>query len=185
VLLAVVAPFIFYAVPQLVGATQSDIVLSSSMSPAIHAGDIVVVDSVDPATIGEGDVITYERNGELVTHRVIEVTTENGERVFRTQGDANEDPDPTSVPASAVVGAVLFHVPLVGHVIAFGQTTLGTLLLVIVPAVLLIVNEIYTLYQDATVETERSDSDSDGGPVGASPEQQLSGETGGQAGGED
>lgn len=185
VLVAVVAPFVVYAVPQVVGATQSYVVLSSSMSPSIHAGDIVVVDSVDPATIEEGDVITYERNDELVTHRVIEVTTENGERAFRTQGDANEDPDPTPVPASAVVGTVLFHVPLVGHVIAFGQTALGTVLLVIVPAVLLIVNETYALYQDATIKTDGSGSDSDDGVEASSPNPSVGGGTGGPTGGEE
>lgn len=185
VLVAVVAPFVVYAVPQVVGATQSYVVLSSSMSPSIHAGDIVVVDSVDPATIEEGDIITYERNDNLVTHRVIEVTTESGERAFRTQGDANEDPDPTPVTASAVVGAVLFHVPLAGHVIAFGQTALGTLLLVIVPALLLIVNEMYSLYQDAILTSDGSESDRTDGSEAPSPEQPISGGTGGPAGGEE
>lgn len=185
VLVAVVAPFAVYAVPQVVGATQSYVVLSNSMSPSIHAGDVVVVDSVDPATVEEGDVITYERNDELVTHRVIEVMTENGERTFHTQGDANEDPDPTPVPASAVVGVVLFHVPLVGHVIAFGQTALGTVLLVIVPAVLLILNELYALYQDATIKTGGGEPGMNDGCEAPTSKQSAGGGTGGPAGGDE
>lgn len=155
VLVAIVAPFIVYAVPQVVGATQSYVVLSDSMSPAIHAGDVVVVDGAQPSEIEEGDVITFDRPGsetQLVTHRVAEVVQKDGQTKFRTKGDANEEVDQQLVPAAAVVGVVWFHIPLIGYVIQFGSSDLGTLLLLIVPAVLLIISETYALYTDALVD---------------------------------
>lgn len=155
VLVVVVAPFVVFAVPQAVGASHSYVVLSDSMSPEIRAGDVVIVDDVQVDSIETGDVITYERPGgsQLVTHRVIEVR-DDGALLFRTKGDANEDPDPTPVPAGNVVGVVLFHVPLIGHVISFAGSDLGIVAFVILPAVGLAVGELYDLYKEATVDSD-------------------------------
>ncbi|MDS0292809.1 signal peptidase I [Halogeometricum luteum] len=156
-----VLPFVLYAVPQLAGASHSYVVLSDSMSPAIDAGDVVFVADRPVAEIGEGDVITFESvdlaagsGSSLVTHRVAAVVEDGGERAFRTKGDANEEADPELVPADDVVGAVSFHLPYVGYVVAFAGTRLGSLLFLVVPAVLLGGSELYDLYRAA--ETEES-----------------------------
>lgn len=152
VLLLAVLPFVIYAVPQVAGASHSYVVLSDSMSPEIHAGDVVVVDDVPAGQIEVGDVVTYDSTdaNQLITHRVVSISESGGERQFETKGDANEESDPRPVPASAVVGVVQFHVPLIGHVISFASSGLGILLFVVVPAVLLAGTELYSLYQDAT-----------------------------------
>jgi len=113
----------------------------------------VYVNDVSAADISERDVITY-RSGAAgssrVTHRVVGVLEENGERRFRTKGDANEDPDPELVSSSQVIGRVGFHVPYVGYVVSFAGTRLGLAALVVVPAVALLVSELWALYQSGT-----------------------------------
>jgi signal peptidase len=143
VLLALVVPFVVYAVPGLVGANASFVVLSGSMEPAISAGDVVVVATSDPSTIVAGDVITFSRgsSGVAVTHRVVDVDTSGAEPLFYTKGDANDNVDVSPVPASAVVGTVVLVIPFIGYVIQFAGTTLGFVLLVIVPIGLLLVTE--------------------------------------------
>jgi signal peptidase len=143
VLLALVVPFVVYAVPGLIGANASFVVLSGSMEPAISAGDVVVVATGDPATIVAGDVITFSRgsSGVAVTHRVVDVDTSGAEPLFYTKGDANDNVDVNPVPASAVIGTVVLTIPLIGYVIQFAGTTLGFVLLVIVPIGLLLVTE--------------------------------------------
>lgn len=143
VLIAVVAPFVVYAVPGVVGADASFVVLSGSMEPAISAGDVVIVESMAPAAISVDDVITYSRSdqGATVTHRVIDIDGEGAERVFYTKGDANEAPDQRSVPASTVVGAVVLTLPYLGYVIQFVGTTTGFVLLVVLPFAALVLSE--------------------------------------------
>lgn len=150
-LLAVVLLFVAAAVPGLVGADESYVVRSDSMSPAIGAGSVVFVAEVPTDQIAEGDVITFEQTGatDPVTHRVVEVVERDGERRFRTQGDANEDPDPDLVAPAEVVGTVQFHVPLMGYVVSFAQTRVGILALVVVPGLLLVASEIWDLYTAA------------------------------------
>jgi signal peptidase len=151
-LIAVVAPFVVYAVPAVVGAEYSFVVLTASMTPAIAPGDVVVVDDRDPATIAEGDVITFTRgtNEVPVTHRVVGVTATGGEFFFETKGDANDGPDSAAVPAANVLGTVAFSIPYIGYVIQFTDSSVGFLLLVVVPFGLLAVSEVWSLYRSRT-----------------------------------
>lgn len=151
-LVVVVLPFVLTAVPQVVGADESYVVVSGSMEPTISPGDVVVVRSVNPDRIKQGALITFEQQGgevEQVTHRVVEVVTRDGERYFRTRGDAMEDPDRQLVPASAVIGRVIFYLPYVGHVVLFAQSWVGFVALLVVPVGLLISSELWSLAQAA------------------------------------
>ncbi len=154
VVLAVVLPVAVFTVPQVVGADQSYVVVSSSMQPTFGAGSVVLVNSVQPESIEVGDVITYREGRQeviddgkvnLITHRVIEVIETENTLMFRTQGDANNAPDPQPVVAEAVIGRVMFSIPYIGHLIAFMTTDLGFVLLIGVPLGLLVLGELYDL----------------------------------------
>lgn len=157
VLLLAVLLAILIAVPGLVGAEGSYVVTSDSMSPAINAGDMVVVRGVDATDIDTGSVITFRSEsmaGSVVTHRVVEVV-ETGEGVgYRTKGDANEEADRSLVKPGQVVGSVWFTLPLVGHLVAFAQSDLGIIALVVVPALLLLGSELYALFLEADDDEE-------------------------------
>jgi len=154
---ALVLPFVVYAVPGVVGADASYVVLSGSMEPAMSAGDVIVAEAVPPSTISAGDVVTFAAAGETrpTTHRVIEVVETEQGLAFRTAGDANEDPDPALVTADQVRGVVptvgghLFVIPLVGYVIQFAGTTTGILTLLVAPLVLLVLSEAYVLVRSS------------------------------------
>lgn len=88
---------------------------SSSMSPQYPVNTLVVVQTVRPEEIKNGDVITYVLNedGVLVTHRVVAVDPQN--RTFTTKGDANNSPDAAPVLWDNMVGRVLLGVPALGR----------------------------------------------------------------------
>ncbi|MGQ3328641.1 signal peptidase I [Halorubrum sp. FL23] len=146
-LIALVVPFAVYAVPEVVGADESFVVLTASMTPAIAPGDVVIVDERDPTSIVEGDVITFARGTSdvPVTHRVIGVVDEGGALAFETMGDANEGPDPGLVPAVSLVGAVMLTIPYIGYVIQFAGTRVGFVTLVLLPFGLLAVTEVWSI----------------------------------------
>lgn len=179
ILLALVAPFVVYAVPQLIGASESYVVRSGSMEPTIQTGGVIFVYETDPATIEEGDIIAYNLQGpetQVTTHRVAEVTRDNGLQ-FRTKGDANEDLDQYTVPPDAVIGTVPIvarsvtipfvgyfaeyplQIPYLGQVLLFAGTRWGIFFLVMVPAGLLIVTETYTLVSSYRKRTPTNASD--------------------------
>jgi signal peptidase len=143
VLLAVVVPFVVYAVPQVAGADDSFVVLSGSMEPRISAGDVVVTKAVGPDRIAVGDVITFVRSegSAPVTHRVVGVDRSGPEPVFATKGDANQDADQSSVAPADVIGVVVLTLPYIGYVVQFVNTTAGFVALLVVPLALLVVTE--------------------------------------------
>ena len=105
-------------IPLVTGSTVYT-VLTGSMTPALPPGSLVMVRRVNADDIGVGSVITYQvqsNRPEVVTHRVVTMgVRENGAPVFRTQGDANPDPDTKWVRPVQVRGEVWYSVPYVGR----------------------------------------------------------------------
>lgn len=160
-LLGVVCAFAVFAVPQTVGADHSYVLLSSSMSPTMHAGDAVIVEEVSPRRIERGDVITFTTptrqstaRTTRVTHRVVKVVERGDERQFRTKGDANDEPDPDLVPAESVVGQVMFSIPLIGHVILFDVGSQNLVVLGMFVSVLFVMNEVWSYAAGGPTEVD-------------------------------
>lgn len=118
ILAALGAVLVGVVVPRLSGATPYA-VLTSSMTPSLREGTLVVVRPVSPSSIGIGSVITYQlRSGEpaVVTHRVVAVSVDGAaSRSFRTRGDANDLADPGWVKPVQVKGEVWYAVPQLGR----------------------------------------------------------------------
>ncbi|MEY7852179.1 signal peptidase I [Natrarchaeobius sp. A-rgal3] len=164
-LIAIVLPFVIYAVPGVIGAEYSFVVLTGSMAPAIDPGDVVVVGETDPATIESGDVITFAREGAdaPVTHRVVGVASVGGELAFETKGDANSEVDAGLVPAGNVLGVVVLTIPYLGYVIQMTNSTAGFLLLVVVPIVLFVASELWALFRSARKDGQKTSPATDSG----------------------
>lgn len=118
------------------------IVLTDSMYPVIQSGDLIICKTVNPEEVKEEDVIAFfdpAGNGtSVVTHRVIEVTQENGEIAFRTKGDANNAEDTALAPGENLVGIYQTRIAGAGNVAMFMQTTTGLVVCVVVPLFLLV-----------------------------------------------
>lgn len=117
------------------------VVMTDSMYPEIHSGDLIICQVKDAEEVQVRDVISFfdpAGNGtSVVTHRVIEIKNEDGRIAFITQGDANNTADARPVPAEKLVGVYHARIAGVGNVIMFMQTTQGLLLCVVLPIVLL------------------------------------------------
>ena len=96
------------------------VITGASMSGTFEKGALAIESSVPVADLAVGDVITYlppPDSGltELVTHRILSVEASETGPVFRTQGDANADPDPWTFQLPGPTQARLDHaVPHLG-----------------------------------------------------------------------
>ncbi len=97
-----------------------------SMSPTIPMGAAIVVVERPIDEIEVGDIVTWRAaNGAYVTHRVMQIVEENGQPFVQTKGDANDSPDPSAVPADAIVGVVEAWVPAAGFALIMMSTPTG------------------------------------------------------------
>jgi signal peptidase len=123
-------------------------VQSGSMEPAIGRHSVVVV--TQATSLAVGDVITFEHAEEpdiLITHRIVDVTGAGDNAVYTTKGDGNDDVDLDPVPAQSVVGKVRFSIPWIGLAVTWTRTDLGFIVLIIIPATLIVHQEILNLRQ--------------------------------------
>ena len=139
VIVVIIALFLVITIFPITGNYKVLTVLSGSMEPAIHTGSVVIVKPV--AEYKVGDIITF---GEIsktktpTTHRIFEIK----DNKFITKGDANNAPDMKEILPREVIGRVLFSVPYAGYVISAAQKPIGFLLIIILPALFIVSDEI-------------------------------------------
>jgi len=154
--------FLVYFILQISFNTESPIVvvISESMEPQIHKGDLLYVmgrkqENIKNGTIidKDGDIIVFNAQGlwptaplEPIVHRVIDKYQVGDTWYFRTKGDANSIPDAAPIPESRVIGVVVGGIPYIGWVkILLTESGLLIPLLVVISALLIIsiVRDIY------------------------------------------
>jgi signal peptidase I len=147
------------SVPMLIGY-RSFVVMSGSMEPAIHTGDVVVDQRMAPADVRVGDVVTYrdpDRPTQLITHRVRAVYVRGNLVDFVTQGDANNNSQRWTIPADGTVGVVRFRLVKLGYLLVRVNTPLGRFVLIFTPILLLAAFEIAAIWRKPETTKELPD----------------------------
>lgn len=122
ILLGVIAAFFPLTVPRLMGYNIYEVV-SGSMEPAIPVGSAIYVKAASPEEIETGDIIAFQKNGSVITHRVAQNHPE--EKEFITKGDANRTEDMTPTPYGSLIGKEIFHIPYAGVLMTVLSGTAG------------------------------------------------------------
>lgn len=124
-------------------------VMSDSMSPTFNAGDLIIIRKCTPATLEEGDIITFHAiiNNEfaLNTHRIAEIQNQNGARSYVTKGDNNVIADTHIIADGDIVGKYVGRLPYFGKVVQFLSSSTGFLLVIVLPLLLFFVYQVYHL----------------------------------------
>lgn len=155
VVLLMAAAVLTYLAPHF--GWRVDAVSSGSMEPQLKVGSLAVTRPVEPATIEAGDIITFRPTtvGEnLISHRVIDIRQASG-LYFVTKGDANNSPDPFTVPARNLVGKICFRAPYLGYVTEFLKTPWGFMLAVVIPGSIIIALYIGSVWQALTRDSKK------------------------------
>lgn len=130
---------------------QALVVRSGSMAPTIPTGSVAFYRKIDASKVKVGNVIVFSRPdnpNERVTHRVYRIGKSPTGRYFETKGDANGAPDNWRVPAVGTGWIESVHVPVVGYALYDLQSSLGRLLLLVIPAALLGLITIGEIWRD-------------------------------------
>jgi signal peptidase len=127
---------------------QVRLVESGSMEPTVPLGSIVFTTQVE--TYAVGDIITFKRtvNDEVITHRIVELTDNEEQIIYSTQGDANNVSDRYQVLPQEILGKVVWHLPRIGFVVDFVKKPLGFSLIIGVPALLIAFEESQKIWEE-------------------------------------
>lgn len=128
VLVLIVAMTILWVPTGLLGFKPT-VVASSSMSPTLEIGDVVIAVPSDPSDVKTGDIVQYTRAGYQIsiTHRVVSVEPSGNTYIITTKGDANNiADDPISVTGK--IGKVVQVIPKIGWVTIYLRNLVSDLL---------------------------------------------------------
>lgn len=117
-------------------------VLSGSMEPVLHTGSVIFVKSAENYNIGDIVTRTTSDPKVTITHRIISATETDGQKIFEAKGDANNSQDNEKFSKSDIIGREFFTIPYLGFLISFAKTQQGLLFLVIIPAIIIIYEEL-------------------------------------------
>lgn len=133
--LALLASLLTVAATNLLGYNNY-VIYSGSMEPTVKVGSLLLTRPADVEDLQVGDVITYRSPGNhtTLTHRIVSIRQQDGQRVFTTKGDASLEPDPREIILRGQVSKMAFDIPYLGYVVDFAKSTQGVVLLLLVPA---------------------------------------------------
>lgn len=97
------------------------IIATNSMEPDINEGDVVVIFKAKENNLKVGNVITFKKNQELITHRIIEIRDKGIQKEYITKGDNNNVEDTEEVRYSQIQGVHVLTIPFLGTIVIFIQ----------------------------------------------------------------
>ena len=125
-------------------------VQSDSMVPTFAAGDLIFIKKCDPATLEEGDIICFhtiiDNEYALNTHRIESIESVGDARSYTTIGDNNNGiTDQHVISDGDIVGKYVGHLAGFGKVMDFLSSSMGFLIVIILPMMLFFIYQIYHL----------------------------------------
>ena len=132
----IIAGISFFSAPDSSGlfGYKGYTVVSGSMEPKIAVGDFIIVEMDSYDNVNKKDIITFQYNQELVTHRVVDRTAEG----LVTKGDANNIQDQGFVIEESYIGTQKMLIPYFGYVITFLQKPIAFAVIVALMGIYLI-----------------------------------------------
>lgn len=124
------------------------IVQSGSMEPVLKTGSVVLVKAESRYAVNDIVTFTSARDKGLpTTHRIVAEELRVGELLFTTKGDANEEADVEPLKPVQIIGKVIFNIPYLGFILDFARQPLGFILIVVLPALLIVYEEVVNMYR--------------------------------------
>jgi len=149
VCIVAVALLLIVSILPITGNIKFFVVQSGSMEPAIKMGSVVMIRPEKDYRVG--DVITFGRYTRIkapTTHRIYEIDNQGTEPLYTTKGDANNAPDLKKIKRSEILGKVILSIPYIGYAVDFAKKPLGFALIIIIPAGIIIADEIKKIYAE-------------------------------------
>lgn len=111
-------------------------ITTNSMEPHIKEGDVIITKTEKEEKLQVGDVITFQKKGILITHRITNIEENQGRKIYTTKGDNNTVEDLEKVNYDEIKGKSILRIPQLGKIIMLLQNQIVFLLLILMILIL-------------------------------------------------
>lgn len=107
---------------------------TTSMEPTLNVNDVIIIKRCKEENLKKGDIITYKINGEIITHRIVEIVQEEitGTNQYITKGDNNNVEDEDYVLFSDIEGKMIMKIPKLGSIVGFMKNGIIIILIILI-----------------------------------------------------
>jgi signal peptidase len=136
-------------------------VMSGSMVPKMPVGSLVLVKP--QASYKIGDIVSYQLAStttgqsvnDIITHRIVKKSVQNGINVYLTKGDANNGNDLYPITNANIIGREFFDIPWLGYLLVYARNGLGLILIIVIPSTIIIYDEFLKLKKESLAILEK------------------------------
>ena len=110
------------------------------MEDTIMPGDLILTKEIGDLELKEGDIISFRTNKySVITHRIINIVNEEGERKYYTKGDNNDSADRDFVCDAQIEGIYRYRIPKLGEIALNLQKPIGIIICITLPLIILLI----------------------------------------------
>lgn len=131
------------------GKYQTLVVTSTSMSPTIKQGSLILIKKGQKYQ--KNEIITFKPRTDsrsLTTHRIVAIQKIKNQNWYQVKGDAVKKPDIELVNQNQIIGKLVFVIPYLGIPLSFAKTQLGVVVMVVIPASIIVYEEFKTILNE-------------------------------------
>ena len=107
------------------------IITTNSMKPALRVGSVIITTNVPEEKIKIGDIITFERDGDNISHRIVDIKDTDAEKQYITKGDDNNVEDTDKITYADIEGTEVLVIPYLGSIVLILGNKIYIVLLVL------------------------------------------------------
>lgn len=113
---------------------EAYVIDSKSMEPTLKQDDVIIIKKCEEKDLKKDDIITYKANGEIVTHRIMDIIQEQitGENQYITKGDNNNMEDASYVLFSEIEGKMIIKIPGLGKLLSVFKDGIVIILVILI-----------------------------------------------------
>ena len=115
---------------------KSYVITSASMEPEIKLGDVIVSKVTKQQNLQKGDVITFKKNQDVITHRIVDIENNEEKKYYVTKGDNNKYEDLEKIEYGKIEGKYIFKISKLGKFIILLDNKIVILIIMLVILIL-------------------------------------------------
>lgn len=88
---------------------------SGSMTGTLNKGDMIIFEKYPGSGALNNQIIIFNKDDNIIVHRIVEIRNINGEKRYYTKGDANKERDEDYVIDDQIIGLYKFKINKIGE----------------------------------------------------------------------
>ena len=142
---------------------KSYVITSASMEPEIKSGDVIISKVTKQQDLQKGDVITFKKNQDVITHRIVDIQNNEEKKYYVTKGDNNKYEDLEKIEYGQIEGKYIFKISKLGKFIILLDNKIVILIIMLVILILCIMkiqkDEKKEIRREKKIESKKENKD--------------------------